>query len=101
MKMNDPVFLGLIGIVILLVCFWIYFLPTIIARNSHHPNTFAIFLVNLFFGYTALGWLIALIWACMGKPQPQQMIVYHQYQEPPKKIQVDKGNVYKDCRDAV
>ncbi len=41
------------------------FLPTLVARSRHHPNTAAIFLVNLFFGWTFIGWVIALIWACI------------------------------------
>ncbi len=40
----------------------LYFLPTIIARDK--PDLMAIFLVNLFFGWTVIGWFVALIWAC-------------------------------------
>ena len=40
----------------------LYFLPAIIARNK--PDAGAIFLVNLFFGWTIIGWFIALLWAC-------------------------------------
>jgi Superinfection immunity protein len=39
------------------------FLPTLVAKSRHHPNTTAIFLVNLFFGWTLIGWVISLIWA--------------------------------------
>jgi hypothetical protein len=41
------------------------FLPALVAKFRHHPNTAAIFLINLFFGWTFIGWVIALIWACM------------------------------------
>ena len=44
----------------------IYFLPTIIALARGHLSTLAIFLLNLFLGWTLLGWLIALIWSCTG-----------------------------------
>ena len=40
------------------------FLPTLIARSGNHPNTPAIFLVNLFVGWTFVGWVVSLIWAC-------------------------------------
>ena len=40
----------------------LYFLPTTIARDKH--NVLAIFLVTLLFGWTVIGWFIALIWAC-------------------------------------
>ncbi len=47
----------------------IHFLPTIIAalRNSRH--IVAIFLINLFLGWTVIGWIVALIWACTSDPK--------------------------------
>jgi Superinfection immunity protein len=44
----------------------IYFLPTIIALVRGHLSGLAIFLLNLFLGWTLLGWIIALIWSCTG-----------------------------------
>lgn len=52
--------IGIIGFIISLV---IYFVPTIVAALRHHRNTLAIFLVNLFFGWTFIGWVGALVWA--------------------------------------
>lgn len=48
--------------------FWIfivcgYFIPTCVAGFRRHHNAFAIFLLNLFLGWTGLGWIAALIWA--------------------------------------
>jgi len=40
-----------------------YFLPTIIAFRRNHRNRWVIFLINLVFGATVLGWIGALIWA--------------------------------------
>ena len=40
-----------------------YFLPTVIALARGHHNGFAIFLTNLIFGWTIIGWLITLIWS--------------------------------------
>jgi len=40
----------------------IYFLPTLIGR--HKTDATGIFIVNLLFGWTVIGWIIALIWAC-------------------------------------
>jgi hypothetical protein len=40
----------------------LYFLPTIVGKN--HKNMPAIFVTNLFLGWTVIGWIIALIWAC-------------------------------------
>lgn len=41
----------------------LYFLPAIIAARKKHPNKIAIFLCNLFFGGSGVGWIICLIWA--------------------------------------
>lgn len=40
-----------------------YFLPAIIASARKHRNSTAIFLVVMFFGWSVVGWLVALIWA--------------------------------------
>ena len=42
-----------------------YFLPSIIAfiRKKRQKN--AIFLLNIFLGWTCIGWIIAIIWAVM------------------------------------
>jgi fluoride ion exporter CrcB/FEX len=41
----------------------IYFVPAMIANQKKHRQSSPILLVNLFFGWTILGWLIALIWS--------------------------------------
>lgn len=46
----------------------ISFLPTIIAFSKGHVNKWAIFLLNLFLGFTIIGWVVALIWA-IKKPE--------------------------------
>jgi hypothetical protein len=40
----------------------LYFLPTIVAFR--HRNQTAIFILNLFLGWTFIGWVLALVWAC-------------------------------------
>ena len=39
----------------------VYFLPALIAALRRHHNQNAIFLTNLFFGWTVIGWVVALI----------------------------------------
>ena len=41
----------------------IYFLPTIVARHRGKENWLSIFMLNIFVGWTFVGWVIALIWA--------------------------------------
>lgn len=43
----------------------IYFLPTIIAAARHKKQALAIFLLDLFAGWTGVGWLGALIWSVL------------------------------------
>ncbi|MBK6589886.1 MAG: superinfection immunity protein [Acidobacteria bacterium] len=47
-----------------------YFLPSIVAVASSHPQTAAIVLLNLFLGWTFVGWVIALVWAVMNYDKP-------------------------------
>jgi hypothetical protein len=41
----------------------LFFLPIIIAIARHHPGTVWIVLLDLFLGWTLLGWLGALVWS--------------------------------------
>jgi len=43
--------------------FVLYFLPSIIALARSKRDTTAIFVLNLLLGWTAIGWVIALVWA--------------------------------------
>lgn len=45
----------------------LYFLPTIIVLARGRKDGCGIFLVNLIFGVTGIGWLIALIWSLTGE----------------------------------
>ncbi|MHC5125585.1 superinfection immunity protein [Pseudomonas inefficax] len=51
------------SIISLGVCAILYLLPAINAKSRKHPSAGAIFLLNLFLGWTILGWLAALIWS--------------------------------------
>jgi hypothetical protein len=54
-----------VGLIILgcLIVLPLHFLPTIIAIIGHKRSTIWIFVVNLFFGWTVVGWVVALVWA--------------------------------------
>ncbi len=43
--------------------FVLYFLPSIVAIARSKRDTTAIFVLNLLLGWTAIGWVIALVWA--------------------------------------
>jgi hypothetical protein len=41
----------------------IYFLPALLAQYRKHKNASAIGVLNVFLGWTVIGWIVALIWA--------------------------------------
>ena len=41
-----------------------YFIPTFLAIGRGHKESLGISLINIFLGWTLLGWVIALAWAC-------------------------------------
>lgn len=45
--------------------FWfvMYFLPSILAFARNKRDTGAILLLNIFLGWTMIGWVVALVWA--------------------------------------
>ena len=51
------------ALIAILISILVYLLPAFIASHRHHPQTMAIFLLNLFLGWTGLGWVGALVWA--------------------------------------
>jgi hypothetical protein len=46
----------------------LYFLPAIIAAVRHTHNSTGILLLNLFLGWTMVGWLVALLMAIFSMP---------------------------------
>ena len=48
---------------ILTLCIVFYFLPSIAALSRQHNNFIPIFITNLFFGFSGIGWIICVIWA--------------------------------------
>ncbi len=65
------VVLGLLGVLF-------YFLPTIIAFIKKPPSIASVVVINVFLGWTFIGWVVALAMAFRdGRPQ-QQVIVYNQ-----------------------
>ncbi len=56
-------------LIFLLIPLLLYFLPALLAR--HKSDFTSIFLLNLFLGWTFIGWVIALVWALSAEPQPR------------------------------
>ena len=51
------------GLLVLVLAIGLYFLPGIVAHIRDHHQKNAIVLLNLFLGWTLLGWVVALVWA--------------------------------------
>jgi hypothetical protein len=59
-------FLLMIGLAIV-----VYFIPVMIAVARKHRKATSIFLVNLFFGWSIFGWILALVWALRANGAPE------------------------------
>jgi len=47
----------------------IHFTPTIVSGAKKTKNFWWIFAVNFFFGWTIVGWIVALVWALRDEPK--------------------------------
>jgi hypothetical protein len=56
----DKVFLIAAGVLGVLL----YILPSLVAHKRKHSQLTAIIVLNVLLGWTMLGWVIALVWAC-------------------------------------
>jgi uncharacterized membrane protein len=69
-------------LVIILFCVLaFYFLPTIMAIKRNSPHTAAVVILNIFFGVTLFGWIIALV---LASKQPQRVVVVYTPPPPPR-----------------
>jgi len=62
---------GVLAAMVILV----YFVPTAVAAAASHRSEQAIFILNLFFGWTLVGWLAALGWG-VSAPRADQQPAY-------------------------
>ncbi len=62
-------------ILILLILIIPYFIPSFIAFSRKKTNAGAIFALNLFLGWSLIGWVVALVWALSNKESNQQVII--------------------------
>jgi len=62
------------GVIIILA---IYFLPSFVAagREPKHNSPGGVFVLNLFLGWTLVGWVIALAWASSNTAKTTKSIV--------------------------
>jgi hypothetical protein len=51
------------ALILIAVLLGIYFFPAIVAFGRNHRQVVGIIVVDLFLGWTLVGWVIALVWA--------------------------------------
>jgi len=64
--MENEMTIRLIAFAIAMCILPLYFLPTILGRKKRNADT--IFLINLFTGWSGVGWTVALILALRAEP---------------------------------
>jgi Superinfection immunity protein len=70
MDAND--FTGGLGAIFLIIAVpLLYMLPFIVALCRKCKATAAIIIVNIFLGWTFIGWVVALAWAASGATEPR------------------------------
>ena len=47
----------------------LFVLPTVVAFSRRAENTLAIFLLNVFLGWTVVAWIVLLVWALVARPR--------------------------------
>jgi len=59
---------GLVFLVFLVVGAALYFLPSILALMRKVPNVGSVIVINVFLGWTFIGWIVALAMAMRSRP---------------------------------
>lgn len=67
---------GVLGALLLFfICAFVYFIPSIHAKSRRHPNLQSIILLNIFLGWTLIGWVVALVWSASAIASVEQIRV--------------------------
>lgn len=64
----------MLGLILIIIIGAFYFLPTLSAWGKCHRQVGAIFVCNLLLGWTFIGWVVSLIWACTESNPPEVII---------------------------
>jgi len=66
---------GIFLLIIILFSICLYFLPSFIAFRRQKSNKIPIFVLNLFLGWSLIGWVVSLVWSLS---QEQHQVVIQQ-----------------------
>ncbi|HKU65805.1 MAG TPA: superinfection immunity protein [Rhizomicrobium sp.] len=59
----------------ILFLFVLYWLPTLIAIVRQAPSALGVAMLNFFFGWTVIGWIVALFWALAAHIGPHVIVI--------------------------
>jgi hypothetical protein len=63
-------------LIILFVGVLLYLLPSMIASKRQHPSANSICIINIFFGWTLVGWVLCLAWSASGLPTQSRRVEF-------------------------
>jgi hypothetical protein len=58
-------------VIILMSVLIIYMLPTLIAYGREHPWRRELAVINIFLGWTLIGWIVVFLWAALAVVEDQ------------------------------
>jgi cytochrome c oxidase assembly factor CtaG len=68
---GDGILDSTVTVIILMVVLIIYMLPTLIAYSREHPWRHELAIINIFLGWTLIGWVVVFLWAALGAVEDQ------------------------------
>lgn len=57
-------------LIFLAIAFALYFFPSLVAYHRRKVDATGVVVLNLFLGWTLIGWVVALAWAASGATRP-------------------------------
>lgn len=71
------------GLILFLFIAAVYFIPTIVAGIRKVPNLGSVIVINLFLGWTLVGWVVALAMAARSQPPQTGPVIVNTGATPP------------------
>ncbi len=60
---------------LLYIGIFLYIVPAIIAIIRRHPQTGAIIILNVFLGWSIIGWVVSLVWAVTNNDTKKEIVI--------------------------
>jgi hypothetical protein len=94
-------FIPAIPLSILAVLFIPYFIPSIVAFARRHHNAVPILFLNIFLGWTLIGWVGALIWALTTPREVSSLVAPAREIQPPAPAPAPEKRFCPNCGNQV